>query len=137
MPSGSLSFTVFSPLTWNAFYFHTSSEGSEPRRQGAFSLPPRRRCLARGLHGGPACCGQTATVIDSIKSSPSKNAGSNSHPVRIGGEALIEVGRMILAHWLASGPDLFGQNLTQSAKTKSDPGWFCTILPGMSVEERN
>ena len=28
---------------------------------------------------------------------------------------------------LASGPDPFGQNLTQSARTKSDTGWFCTV----------
>ena len=46
-----------------------------------------------------------------------------------------EVGRMILAHRLASGPDPFGQNLTQSARTKSVPGWFCTILSGTSVED--
>ena len=45
-----------------------------------------------------------------------------------------EAGRMILAHWLASGPDPFGPNLTQSARTKSDPGWFCTILFGTSAE---
>ena len=48
-----------------------------------------------------------------------------------------EVGAMILAHRLSSGPDPFGQNLTQSARTKSDPGWFCTILSGMSAGERN
>ena len=48
-----------------------------------------------------------------------------------------EVGRMILAHWLASGPDPFGQNLAQSARTKSAPGWFCITLSGTSVEERN
>ena len=48
-----------------------------------------------------------------------------------------EVGRMIIAHRLASGPDPSGQNMTQSARTKSDPGWFCTILSGTSVEERN
>ena len=48
-----------------------------------------------------------------------------------------EAGRMIFAHRLASGPDPFGQNLTQSTRTKSDPGWFCTILSGTSVEERN
>ena len=47
-------------------------------------------------------------------------------PIRIGSEAC----RMILAHQLASGPDPFGQTLTQSARTKSDPGWFCTILSG-------
>ena len=39
-----------------------------------------------------------------------------------------EAGRMVLAQWLASGPDPFGQNLTQPARTKPDPGWFCTIL---------
>ena len=48
-----------------------------------------------------------------------------------------QAGRMFLAHWLASGPDPFGQNLTQSARTKSDPGWFCIILSETSVEERN
>ena len=48
-----------------------------------------------------------------------------------------EAGRMILAHWLASGPDPFGQNLTQSDRTKSDPSWFSTILSWTSVEERN
>jgi len=39
-----------------------------------------------------------------------------------------EVGWMILAHWLASRLDPFGQNLTQSARTKSDLGWFCTMI---------
>ena len=48
-----------------------------------------------------------------------------------------EAGLMILAHRLASGPDPFGQNLTQSARTKSDPCWLCTVLSGTSVEERN
>ena len=48
-----------------------------------------------------------------------------------------EAGRMIAAHWLASGPDPFGQNPTQPARTKSDQGWFCTVLSGTSVEERN
>ena len=38
-----------------------------------------------------------------------------------------EAGPIILAHQLASGPDLFGQNLIQSARTKSDLGWFCTV----------
>ena len=60
-------------------------------------------------------------------------------PIRIrsgsAGKHWPEAGRMILAHWLASGPDPFGQNLTQSARNKSDPGWFCTILSGTSVEE--
>ena len=46
-----------------------------------------------------------------------------------------EAGRMFLAHRLASGPDLFGLNLAQSARTKSDPGWFCVILSATSVEE--
>ena len=91
---------------------------------------------------------------------PQYRAGSHSHPIRIplavndytspvnvldpirirsvsAGKHWPEAGRMILAHWLASGPDPFGQNLTQSARTKSDPGWFCTILSGASAEERN
>ena len=45
-----------------------------------------------------------------------------------------EAGRMILAHPFASGLDPFVQTLTQSARTKSYPGWFCTILSGMSVK---
>ena len=64
-------------------------------------------------------------------------------PIRIrygsAGKHWPEAGLMILAHfahWLAFGPDPFGQNLTQSARTKSDPGWFCTILSGTSMEER-
>ena len=56
---------------------------------------------------------------------------------RLAGKHWPEAGRMILAHRLASGPDPFGQNLTQSARTKSDPGWFCTIYSGTSVEEWN
>ena len=44
---------------------------------------------------------------------------------------------MILAHWLASGPDPFDPNLAQSTRTKSDQGWFCIILSGTSVEEGN
>ena len=46
-----------------------------------------------------------------------------------------KAGRMSL--WLAYGPDPFGPNLAQSARTKSDPGWFCTLLSGTSVEEWN
>ena len=41
-------------------------------------------------------------------------------PIRVqsrsAGQHWPEAGRMILAHWLASGPDPFGQNLTQSPK---------------------
>ena len=36
---------------------------------------------------------------------------------------------------LMAGPDPFGQNLTQSDRTKLDLGWFCTIWSGPSVEE--
>ena len=55
-------------------------------------------------------------------------------PIRIrsglGGKHWPEAGRMILAHWLASGPDPFGQNLTQSARTTSDPVGFAQYYPG-------
>ena len=61
-----------------------------------------------------------------------------SDPIRIrsgsAGKHLPEAGRMISAHWLASVPSPFGQKLTQSARTKSDPGWFCTVLSGTSVK---
>ena len=40
-----------------------------------------------------------------------------------------EMGQMILAHQLASRPDPFGQNRTQSARTKPDPAWFCIKHP--------
>ena len=63
-----------------------------------------------------------------------------SDPIRIrsgsGGKHWPEASRTILVHRLASGPDPFGQNLTQSARTKPGPGWFCTILFGSSVDER-
>ena len=41
-----------------------------------------------------------------------------------------EAGQVILIHWLASRPDPQGKTLTQSARTKSDLGWFCTIWSG-------
>ena len=43
-----------------------------------------------------------------------------------------EMGEMILAHLLAC-----SQNLTQSTRTKSDPGWFCTTWSGTFMEEHN
>ena len=59
---------------------------------------------------------------------PSKYAGPRftSHPVRLGSaqERWPEVSLMILAHRLAYGPEPFGPNLTQSARTKSDLGQF-------------
>ena len=62
-------------------------------------------------------------------------------PIRIrsgsAGKHWPEAGRMTHVHRLASGPDPCGQNLTQSARTKSDPGWFGTVLSRTSVEERN
>ena len=42
-----------------------------------------------------------------------------------------EAGRMIVAHRLASGPDPFGQNLTQSVRTKNRiPAGFAQYYPG-------
>ena len=52
-----------------------------------------------------------------------------------GPDRLGSTGQMILAHRIASGPDLFGQTLAQSARTKLDPGWFCIISSRTSVEE--
>ena len=70
---------------------------------------------------------------------PRKHAGSNSHLIWVGSEVglmiLPEVGLMILTYWLASGPDPFGQNLMQSARTKLDPCWSCTTWLRLSVEE--
>ena len=48
---------------------------------------------------------------------------------------LPELGAMILAHWLASGPDALGWNLTRPSR--SDPGRFCTIWSRPSLEEQN
>jgi len=62
-------------------------------------------------------------------------------PIRVrsglAGKRWPEAGQMTHAHWLVSRPDPFGPNLAQSARTKSDLGWFCTILCGTSMEERN
>ena len=62
-------------------------------------------------------------------------------PIRVrsglAGKHWPEAGQMTRACWPVSSPDPFGPNLTQSARTKSDLGWFCTILSGTSVEERN
>ena len=79
-------------------------------------------------------------TVDSMQSTYPVNMPD---PIRIrSGSALKrwpEAAWMILAHWLASGPDLFGQNLTQSemAGTKLDLGWFCTVWSRMHVEEHN
>ena len=48
---------------------------------------------------------------------------------------LPELGPMILAHRLASGPDPFSQILTGSST--SDLSWFCTIWSRPSLEEWN
>ena len=57
-------------------------------------------------------------------------------PIRIrsrsGGKHWPEAAQIILEYMLAFGLDPFGQNLTQSARTKSDPG---TILCGSSVDD--
>ena len=49
-------------------------------------------------------------------------------PIQISSKLWPEVGLIILANWLASRLDLFGQNLTD--RTKLDLGWFCTIWSG-------
>ena len=64
--------------------------------------------------------GQQTIRLSKNRHIPSKRAGSNSHLVQISWEAWPEVGWMILAHWLASGLDPFGPNLTQSARAKLD-----------------
>ena len=55
------------------------------------------------------------------------NPVNMTDPIRIrsgsAGKHGPEAGRVVLAHRLASGPDPFGQNLAQSARTKSDPGY--------------
>ena len=73
-----------------------------------------------------------------IFSNPSKHAGSDSNPVRIGWEELARSGPDDSCHiGLLPARNPFDQNLTQSARTKSHPRWFCTILSGTSAEERN
>ena len=58
---------------------------------------------------------------------PSKHAGSDPHPIRIGSEALARSGPddswTPACFWTGS----VWPNLTQSARIKSDPGRFCTI----------
>ena len=55
----------------------------------------------------------------------SRNVRSDRIWSRSAGKHWPEAGQRKLAHWLASGPDPFAQNLTQSARTKLDQGWFC------------
>ena len=78
---------------------------------------------------------QSSTLMQ--KSTPSKHARSDSHPVRIGLKALARSGLddSCTLVCFRTGSINFGANLTQSARTKSDPRWFCTILSGTSVEE--
>ena len=66
---------------------------------------------------------------------PSKCAGSDSHLVQINWEALARSGPDDSC--TLAGLDPFGQNLIQSARTKLDPGWFCTGLSGTYLEEWN
>ena len=71
---------------------------------------------------------------------PSKHAGSDLHPIWIGSEALARSrpdDSCNNKNWLASRLDPFGQNLTQSARTKLNPAWFCTVWSRPSVEEHN
>ena len=76
--------------------------------------------------------GRNVPVWDAVKL-PSKHVGSSSYPVRIGSEA----GQMILAYQLVSGLDMFGKNLTQSARIKSALGWLRTTWSRTSVKKRN
>lgn len=67
---------------------------------------------------------------------PSEHAGidfASDQDGKLGPRA----GLIILPHRLVSGRDPFGLNLAQSARTKLGPGWFCTILSGLSVEGCN
>ena len=103
-------------------------------------------CLFLGVHpfsepavGHGHLTGRPSVVCCVLSAEPSPVNMLDLIGIRSGsaGKHWPEMGRMIVAHRLASGPDLFGQNLTQSARTKWDPGWFCAVLPGTSVEERN
>ena len=70
---------------------------------------------------------------------PSKHAGSDLHLIRISSEALARSmpdSSWYLVRCLASGPDLFSGK-PDTARTKLDPGWFCTVWSGLSVEECN
>ena len=55
-------------------------------------------------------------------------------PIRIrsgsAGQHWPEADRMILSHWLASGPDPFGQILTQSAELNRIRAGFAQCYPG-------
>ena len=53
---------------------------------------------------------------------PSKHAGFDLHPIQTGSEALARSGLDDSFNQLTSEPDPFGQNLMQSARTRSDPG---------------
>ena len=59
----------------------------------------------------------------------------NTNDWQQAGCILPELGPMIIAHQLASRPDIFGQNLTWPSRL--DPGQFCTIWSRLSLEEWN
>ena len=56
------------------------------------------------------------------ESVPSRNAGSGSHPIRIGSEVLARSGPDDSSTLAFSGPDPFGQKLTQSTGSRLVPG---------------
>ena len=60
---------------------------------------------------------------------PSTHARSDSHPIQISWEALARSG--------LNDSCIPACLLTQSARTKLDPGWFCIILSRTSLEEWN
>ena len=68
---------------------------------------------------------------------PSKLVRSDSHLIWIGWEALarcrLDGSCVLVCFW--TGCFTFGQNLTQSARTKLVLGWFCTVWSGLSVQE--
>jgi len=80
----------------------------------------KNHCLFNGSHALTSCSMQSS--IDPL---------NMPDPIRIcsglAWKHLPEMGWMIVAHRLASRLDTFGKNLTQSARTELDLGWFHTV----------
>ena len=117
--------SLFPTVQDNQLITHRALQSAYHPPYRTISLPPSVQCNHPITH----CAVQSAyhPPCTTISLSPVNMPGPIRIRSRSAGKHWPEVGRMNFVHWLASGPDPFGQNLTQSARTKSDLGWFCTI----------
>ena len=132
------------------FFFSKCTEACTRMRCGAYETSTRivectkrartKRALALwSVRNEHSHCGAYKTSTRTVECTGSP--ANMPDPIRIrsglAGKHWPETGPMSLVHRLASGPNPSGQNLTQSARTRSDPGRFCTVGFGPPVGQRN